>query len=94
VSRTPLACGDEELERLAVAVRPGVAVDLARNPDAGASGMVAIVPSAFDNMSPHPHSIRTLAEIPVASSVTVNSIVAAEGDGPVEQVGWKERRTA
>jgi predicted ATP-dependent Lon-type protease len=44
-----------------------------------------IVPSAVDNMSPRHHFIRALQEIPVASSVTVNSIVAEEGDGLVEQ---------
>jgi pimeloyl-ACP methyl ester carboxylesterase len=63
----------------------GVAADLGRNPDAMASGMSAIVPSAVDNMSPRHHFIRALADIPVAPSVTVNSIVAVEGDGPVEQ---------
>jgi hypothetical protein len=36
-------------------------------------------------MSPHHHFIRTLQDIPVASSVTVNSIIAIETDGPVEQ---------
>ena len=44
-----------------------------------------IVPSAVDNMSPRHHFIRALADIPIAPSVTVNSIVAVEGDGPVEQ---------
>jgi hypothetical protein len=36
-------------------------------------------------MSPRSHFIRALQDIPVASSVTVNSIIAVEGDGPVEQ---------
>ena len=63
----------------------GVAADLARNPDALASGVSPIVPSAVDNMSPRNHFIRALQEIPVAPSVTVNSIIAVEGDGPVEQ---------
>jgi hypothetical protein len=36
-------------------------------------------------MSPRHPFIRALADIPVAPSVTVNSIVAVEGDGPVEQ---------
>jgi pimeloyl-ACP methyl ester carboxylesterase len=63
----------------------GVAADLARNPDAFAGGASPVVPSAVDNMSPRSHFIRTLQEIPVAPSVTVNSIVAVEGDGPVEQ---------
>jgi hypothetical protein len=36
-------------------------------------------------MSPRHHFIRALQEIPVAPSVTVHSIIAVEGDGPVEQ---------
>jgi len=60
----------------------GVAADLARNPGAMSS---MVIPSAVDNMSPRHHFIRTLQEIPVAPSVTVNSIIAVEGDGPVEE---------
>jgi pimeloyl-ACP methyl ester carboxylesterase len=59
----------------------GLAADLARNP--GTRSMV--IPSAVDNMSPRHHFIRALQEIPVAPSVTVNSIVAVEGNGPVEE---------
>jgi hypothetical protein len=36
-------------------------------------------------MSPRNHFIRALQKIPIASSITVNSIIAVEGDGPVEQ---------
>ncbi len=61
----------------------GVEADLARNPDAAVAG--AVMPSAVDNMSPEHPFILALQEIPVASSVTVNSIIAVEGDGPVEQ---------
>jgi pimeloyl-ACP methyl ester carboxylesterase len=61
----------------------GVAADLARNPDAAVAG--AVLPSAVDNMSPEHPFIRALQEIPVAPSITVNSIIAVEGDGPVEQ---------
>jgi pimeloyl-ACP methyl ester carboxylesterase len=58
----------------------GIAADIARNP-----GMATVViPSAVDNMSPRHHFIRALQEIPVSSSVAVNSIIAVEGDGPVE----------
>ncbi|HSE04812.1 MAG TPA: hypothetical protein VLK35_11725 [Methylomirabilota bacterium] len=58
----------------------GMAADLARNPGLG----TLVVPSAVDNMSPRHHFIRALQEIPIAPSITVNSIVAVEGDGPVE----------
>ncbi|HXD99327.1 MAG TPA: hypothetical protein VN646_22435 [Candidatus Acidoferrum sp.] len=57
--------------------------DLARNAGALRGGVV--IPSAVDNMSPRHQFIRALQEIPVAPSVTVNSIIAVEGDGPVEQ---------
>jgi pimeloyl-ACP methyl ester carboxylesterase len=59
----------------------GVAAELARN-----AGMARVVmPSAVDNMSPRHHFIRALQAIPVAPSITVNSIIAVEGDGPVEE---------
>src|SRR5206468_1487413 len=59
-----------------------LAIDIARNPGAARS---PFVPSAVDNMSPRSTFIRALEEIPVASSVTVNSIIAVDGDGPVAQ---------
>jgi hypothetical protein len=62
-----------------------VAVDLARNSDAFAGGVGPVIPSAVDNMSPRHPFIRALQEIPVAPAITVNSIIAVEGDGPVEQ---------
>ena len=63
----------------------GVAADIARNPDAFAGGVSPVIPSAVDNMSPRHPFIRALQEIPVAPSITVHSIIAVEGDGPVEQ---------
>jgi len=62
-----------------------VAADLVRNQEALVSGVSPIVPSAVDNMSPRHNFILALQEIPVAPSITVNSIIAVEGDGPVEQ---------
>ncbi|MGH7347376.1 MAG: alpha/beta hydrolase, partial [Candidatus Rokuibacteriota bacterium] len=58
------------------------AIDIARNPGAARN---PFVPSAIDNMSPHSNFIRALEDIPVASSVTVNSIIAVDTDGPVTQ---------
>ena len=43
------------------------------------------MPSVVDNMSPRHHFIRALQEVPVAPAVLVNSIIAVEGGGPVEQ---------
>jgi hypothetical protein len=60
----------------------GVAADLRRNPGAARAGMV---PSAVDNMSPRNPFILGLQDIPVVPSVTVNSIIAVEGDGPVAE---------
>ncbi len=63
----------------------GVDKEIIQNRDALQSGVSLVVPSAVDNMSPRHHFIRTLQTIPVASSITVNSIIAVETDGPVEQ---------
>ncbi len=63
----------------------GMTADAARNPDAFAAGASPIVPSAVDKMSPRHHFIRALLEIPVAPTIAVNSIIAVETDGPVEQ---------
>ena len=63
----------------------GLDAEIMRNRDALQPGVSLVVPSAVDNMSPHHQFIRTLQTIPVASSVTVNSIIAVETDGPLEQ---------
>ena len=60
----------------------GVADDIDRNPGAARAGFV---PTAVDNMSPGHPFILGLQAIPVVPSVKVNSIIAVEGDGPVEQ---------
>ena len=54
--------------------------DLARNE----SDAITVITSAVDNMSPRNRFIQALQDIPVTPSVTVNSIVAVEGDGPVK----------
>jgi hypothetical protein len=41
-------------------------------------------PTSIDNMSPLNRFVRTLASIPVAPGIAVNSIIAVEGDGPPE----------
>jgi len=63
----------------------GVAADIGRNTDAFPIGVNPVLPSAVDNMSPRHHFIRALQKIPIAPSITVNSIIAVEGDGPVEE---------
>ena len=60
----------------------GLSADLARNTNASVS---PFVPTAVDNMSPRSPFIQGLQNIPVAPSVKVHSIIAVEGDGPVEE---------
>ena len=60
----------------------GLQGELRRNPGAA---KVGFVPSAVDNMSPGHPFIMGLQEIPVVPSVTVNSIIAVDGDGPVAE---------
>jgi len=60
----------------------GLTADFARNRDAAVSPFLA---TAVDNMSPRSPFIHGIQEIPMAESVKVHSIVAVEGDGPVEQ---------
>jgi hypothetical protein len=43
-----------------------------------------LLPTAVDNMSPRNPFLRTLSSLPVTPGVTVNSIVAVTGTGPVE----------
>ena len=63
----------------------GATAELAKNPNLAKAGLSPIVPTAVDNMSPRHHFIQALQKIPVSSSVTVNSIIAVEGDGPLEK---------
>jgi triacylglycerol esterase/lipase EstA (alpha/beta hydrolase family) len=42
------------------------------------------IPTSIDNMSPSQPFIRTLASIPWDRSVTAHSIIAVQGDGPIE----------
>jgi len=60
----------------------GLRAEINRNPGAA---RVGFVPTAVDNMSPGHPFILGLQAIPVVPSVKVNSIIAVEGDGAVEQ---------
>jgi len=60
----------------------GLTADWARNRDAAVNPSLQ---TAVDNMSPRSPFIHGIQEIPVAESVKVHSIIAVEGDGPVEQ---------
>jgi hypothetical protein len=60
-----------------------ITTDVFRNRDALVG--LPVVPTAVDNMSPKHPFIQGLQKIPVASSIKAHSIIAVEGDGPVEQ---------
>lgn len=66
----------------------GVMADLARNPDAmilTRADAKPRLPTSLDQMNPRNRFLQTLASIPIAPGVTANSIVAVNGDGPVEE---------
>lgn len=43
------------------------------------------IPTSIDNMSPGNPFVKTLSSIPVDPGVTVNSIIAVQTDGPIEE---------
>ena len=54
----------------------------------GDEALIAAVrrpPTAVDNMNPSNLAIRTLASIRIPSATKVHSIIAVQGDGPIEQ---------
>ena len=65
-------------------VLTGVQADLNRN--VGAVRGAAVVPSAVDNMSPRNHFIQGLQDIKVAPSIKAHSIIAVQGEGPLEKL--------
>jgi pimeloyl-ACP methyl ester carboxylesterase len=56
---------------------------LASNPDAFLTTDFGRM-TAVDNMAPGQRFLRTLSALPIAPGVTVHSIIAVKGDGPVE----------
>src|SRR5262245_22252675 len=55
------------------------------NKEALAFTAMGVIPTAVHNMTPGTRFIRTLASTPVAPGVATHSIIAVEGDGPVER---------
>ncbi|HXJ77382.1 MAG TPA: alpha/beta hydrolase, partial [Candidatus Methylomirabilis sp.] len=56
---------------------------LKENPDALPRGTLTRLPTAVDNMSPNNPFVKALSSSPIAPGVTVNSIVAVLGEGPL-----------
>lgn len=55
-----------------------------RNQDALTMATAVQLPTAVDNMTPGSPFIRALDDLPIASGVASHSIIAVDGDGPVE----------
>lgn len=55
------------------------------NKEALAFTSIGVVPTAVHNMTPGTRFIRTVAAIPVVPGIATHSIIAVEGDSPVEQ---------
>jgi pimeloyl-ACP methyl ester carboxylesterase len=64
-------------------VSAAVTREVFRNRDALVG--LPIVPTAVDNMSPSHPFIQGLQKIPVTSSINAHSIIAVDGDGPIEE---------
>jgi pimeloyl-ACP methyl ester carboxylesterase len=65
----------------------GVMADLARNRDAlilTRADAKPRMPTSIDQMNPRNRFLQTLASIPIVPGVAANSIIAVQGDGPVE----------
>lgn len=63
----------------------GVGEALARNQDAIALRSLDEIPSSVENMSPSHPFLVTLRASPVADGVPAHSIIAVQGDGPIEE---------
>jgi pimeloyl-ACP methyl ester carboxylesterase len=59
--------------------------DLVRQDDASAVSGNVQVASAVDNMTPGNRFIKTLSTLPIAPGVKAHSIIAVDGDGPIEK---------
>lgn len=61
--------------------------DLARNRDSlilARADAKPRMPTSIDQMNPRNRFLQTLASIPIVPGVAANSIIAVQGDGPVE----------
>jgi hypothetical protein len=50
-------------------------------------GTIGGIPTSITNMTPGNPFIKNLASLPIADGVTAHSIIAVEGDGPIEEGG-------
>lgn len=73
------------LVKLPATVVNGIAQAAASSGDEKLNRLLRRPPTAADNMNPNNPGLKTLASIPVSSAVRAHSIIAVEGDGPVEE---------
>ena len=73
------------LVKLPSTVVNGIAQAAASSGDEKLNRLLSRPPTAADNMNPNNPGLKTLASIPVSSTVRAHSIIAVEGDGPVEE---------
>jgi pimeloyl-ACP methyl ester carboxylesterase len=60
---------------------------LTQNQDKLLTQQLEKLPTSVDNMDPSHPFIKTLASIPVAPEITAHSIIAVQGDGPIQTGG-------
>jgi hypothetical protein len=63
----------------------GVGEVLEQNQDAIALRSLKEIPSSVENMNPSNRFVVTLRTLPVADGVPAHSIIAVQGDGPIEE---------
>lgn len=73
------------LVKLPTTVLNGIAQAAASSGDEKLNRLLRRPPTAADNMNPNNPGLKTLSAIPVSSAVRAHSIIAVEGDGPVEE---------
>lgn len=73
------------LVKLPSTVVNGIAQAAASSGDEKLNRLLRRPPTAADNMNPNNPGLKTLAGIPVSPAVHAHSIIAVEGDGPVEE---------
>lgn len=73
------------LVKLPATIITGIAQAAASSGDAKLNRLLRRPPTAADNMNPNNPGLKTLASIPVSPAVRAHSIIAVEGDGPIEE---------
>lgn len=73
------------LVKLPSTVLNGIAQAAASSGDEKLNRLLRRPPTAADNMNPNNPGLKALASLPVSPTVRAHSIIAVEGDGPVEE---------